>query len=877
MRRRLVTAIIKRELLGYFSSPTGYVFITIFVFVSAVAAFWQEAFFATNLANLDQLNRFFPYLLVFLIPAITMGLWADEKRHSTDELLLTLPASNLDVILGKYLAGLAIYTVALFFSLSHVVVLFWLGSPDLGMLASTYLGYWLMGAGLLALGLTASLLTDNLTVSFILGGLFCSVPVFIHYAGVIVSGKWQRLAERLSFAEQFRDLAAGIVTPSALVYFAGFAAAVLYLNVGLLGRRHWPSGRREPKMGVHYVLRGLSLAVVVVAITALTGHVKARVDVTSEKIHSLSPDTVALLRKLDPKRPIFIEAYLSPEVPRAYLQARANLVRILREFEEIGAGTIYKKIHETQKYSQEAREAQERFGIRAAAVPVTEETVGAPKDIFMGLAFSCAAEEFVIPFLDRGLPVEYELVRSIRKVAKAELRKVGILKTGVKLFGGLDFRTTRQDNEWPIISELRKQYDVVEVSPDEDYVEKIDALVVVLPHTLTPPQLERLVSYLKQGEPALLLLDPLPAFDIDASPQEVQQNPFQPTQQSPKTSLKPLLDLLGVTWAKDRIVWDKYNPHPQLSSVPPEIVFVGSGNGAKSPFNPDEPIVSGLQELVLIYAGTIQPSEGAKTKFTPLAHTGAASGTILWRQLVEQSFLGMSLNRNASHEPDQGNHVLAARIEGAEAEPLNAIVVADADLLGEQFFELRRRGIENLKFDNVVFMLNAVDYLAGDESFIALRKRRPRHRTLDAVENQTRAYEEQRLKDTRAAEATAAQKLEEAQKRLDRLVDELRQRADLDDQTRQIMVSNLQSVENRRLTVARANIEDEKQRQIEDSRANMETGIRGIQSMIKLLAVVLPPVPAFSLFLLFSLRRLRRETLNVSESRLLTAEKTRTL
>jgi ABC-2 type transport system permease protein len=149
-----------------------------------------------------------------------------------------------------------------------------------------------------------------------------------------------------------------------------------------------------------------------------------------------------------------------------------------------------------------------------------------------------------------------------------------------------------------------------------------------------------------------------------------------------------------------------------------------------------------------------------------------------------------------------------------------------------------------------------------------LRKRRPKHRTLDAVEAKTRIYEEQRLKETQEAARTADQRLNEAQARLDRAVEQLRNRTDLDEQTKRIMIANQQKAENRRLTVSRTNIEDEKQRQIEQSRADMESSIRRIQNTIKLLAVALPPVPAFLLFIWVSLRRLSREKVGVLADRL---------
>ena len=854
-RKRVIFAVLERELASYFSTPTGYVFITLFVFLSAMAAFWQERFFATNLANLDQLNRFFPYLLIFLVPAISMGLWAEEKKQGTEELLLTLPATDLQIVLGKYLAAVSIYSVALVFSLSHVVVLCWLGSPDPGLMFSTYLGYWLMGAALLTAGMLASALTDNLTVAFILGAVFCSVPVFLSSAGAILTGAPQRLAEKLSVVEQFRDLSTGVITPGPLVYFTTFAAAALYLNMLLLGNRRWMTGGKAPWMRGHVFARSAALGVIVASATLLASSSTMRLDVTSEQIHSLSPETKRLLRSLNPRQPVFIQAYFSPDVPRSYVEARSSLVAMLREFQAVSNGGVDVRIVETVKYSPQAREAQERFGIKPFRVPATEESARVMNEIFLGLAFTSGSEEFVIPFFDRGLPAEYELMRSIRVVSRAKRKKIGILNTPAKLFGGLDYQSRSQAPEWSIVAELRKQYEVTQVSPDGDYPEDLDALMVTTPSALTQPQVDRLTAYVARGKPVLLLVDPMPAFDLALAPQE----------SSSKTDLHGLMDLLGVAWQSNRIAWDNYNPHPQLKSLPKEVVFVGRG------FNQKDPITAGLQDLVLLYPGVLK--QQGTGPFEPLLKTSKDSGLVRWDQVVERSMFGVAINEDAPHIPDEGRHVLAARIQGkGSREPVNAIVIADADLMSEQFFELRRRGVENLNFDNVTFLLNCVDQLAGDPSFIALRKRRPKERTLAAVEARTATYEAQRLHESEQAEALAGQRLKEAQERLDRSVREIEQRSDLDDQTKQVMIANVRAAENRRLEVARANINDEKQRQIEDSRAGMENSIRGIQNTIKLMAVALPPIPAFIVFLIVSVRRLRRERAGVPVDRLVGKE-----
>lgn len=916
----VIRAVFKRNFVSYFSSPTGYVFICVYVLLCSVAAFWLPQFFNANLANLDQLNWWLPFILLVFIPAITMSVWADERRQGTDELLLTIPATDFDVVTGKYLATVAIFTVALVFSMvSNTLVLMTLGTPDLGLILGTHVGYWLMGVAMLAVGMVASFLTSNLTIAYILGAIFNAPLVAIYFADSLVPS--QAMAQSIkqwSISDQLRDFSRGVISLPGAVYFLSIAAVSLYLAMVLIGRRHWAGGRDGASMGPHYLVRVVALVLLAIGVNVAFAHRgdAFRADVTTERLSSLSPKTRELLRNLDTKNPVVIDAYVSPIVPESYAQQRLNLLSTLREVQALSGDRVRVNIHNVEPFSEEATRAENQYNIRPQRLETSARGAISQEEIFLGAAFTSGLDKVVVPFFTKGIPVEYEVVRSIATVSQQKRKRIGVLQTDVNLFAGFDMQRGMRNDE-QLIEELRKQFDVIQVDASKPITERFDVMLAVQPSSLPAASLDNFVQAVLAGQPTAIFEDPLPVFYPVAGTSEERraqsQNPFMQAPPPPrKGQIELLWSKLGIDFAGSEVAWQNYNPYPKYSSIfSKEWIFVGPGSGNADAFNPNSPITSGLQQALLPFPGYIRPLNASKLTFTELLATNTDTGNVPSDQVFVTSMMGRDFNpdlpfiehptgakyvlgahikgklppENVLKQADQGSPAKAAADAGkalgandpvvpggsASSPEINVVLVADIDMLSTEFFAIRAQGMGeqiDFEFDNVTLVLNALDNLAGDDRFVDIRKRRPIHRTLGKVELATRVAREQADQQREKFNREYEKATKEAQAKFAAEVKKIQDAQGIDARTKAVQLQLVQRNAQTKLEQDTAKLLNTRNDEIKRIEGSLSQQVRGVQDEYKRWALILPPIPPLLVALFVYFRRRSREQEGVSRSRL---------
>jgi ABC-2 type transport system permease protein len=227
--------IFKRELASYFTTPLAYVFIVIFLVMSGIFTFDMGAFYERGQADLSPFFGFHPWLYLFMIPAIAMGLWADERKTGTIELLMTLPVKLSDMVLGKFYAAWVLCGVALGLTVPIWITVNYLGNPDNGVIVAAYLGSWLMAGGFLAIGSCMSAITRNSIIAFILTVAICFVFVACGTEIVLNAFSWapQFVIDAiagLSFLTHFDSISKGVLDVRDILFFIVFIASWLFAS-----------------------------------------------------------------------------------------------------------------------------------------------------------------------------------------------------------------------------------------------------------------------------------------------------------------------------------------------------------------------------------------------------------------------------------------------------------------------------------------------------------------------------------------------------------------------------------------------------------------------------------------------------------------------
>jgi ABC-2 type transport system permease protein len=235
-----IKAIFKREFAGYFSTPIAYVFIVIFLFLTGAFTFYIGGFYERNQADLEPFFRFHPWLYLFLIPAIAMRLWSEERKSGTIELIMTLPIPIYQVVIGKFLAAWCFTTVAVILTFPVWITVNYLGSPDNPVILASYIGSLLMAGGFLAIGSCVSALSKSQVIAFVISlvisflFLLSGFPLVLDFfSGWAPQAVVDAIAS-FSFLTHFESIKKGVIDLRDIIYFTALISFWLYANVVII-------------------------------------------------------------------------------------------------------------------------------------------------------------------------------------------------------------------------------------------------------------------------------------------------------------------------------------------------------------------------------------------------------------------------------------------------------------------------------------------------------------------------------------------------------------------------------------------------------------------------------------------------------------------
>jgi ABC-type uncharacterized transport system involved in gliding motility auxiliary subunit/ABC-type transport system involved in cytochrome c biogenesis permease component len=778
----MISAIFKREFAGYFRTPVAYVFLVVFLVASSGLGFFVGRFFSTNSASLEPFFWFQPWVFLFLVPAVGMRLWAEERRSGTIELLFTLPTTPVQAVLGKFLAGWCFLALAIALTFPLALTVGYLGSPDWGVLVAGYVASVLLAGTCLAIASLMSALTKNQVIAFVLGASVCLGFVLVGFSlfSDLLNG-WGlpvplvNAVANFGFYPHFESVVHGLVDLGAVVYFLSLSGFALFLNVVVLERR---SGGKA----VAVVL----LFAALVLVNYLAGAARLRLDLTADRTYTLSAGTRTLLSKIE--EPITLHLYFSRSLrdnPRisSIKNYATRVEELLRQYASASGGRIKVVVTDPKPDTPE-----EEAATRAR---ITGQPLGDGTQLFLGLVATQADQEKSIAFLapDREPYLEYDLSKLVHSVQLVSKPKLGLL-SGLPLRAPAFSMPGSQPEQGQVVAqEWEQNFEIVEIQPSATELPAgLDALAVVHPQAVSDRLQFAIDQFVLAGKPLFLAVDPS-SRHMAAQSRQMAMYGAQP--QNTASDLPRLLAAWGVAFDSKRIVGDLDLAY--LAQTQDGTVSMPAWLGLQSPnFGKGFLPADGIKDLLLLEAGSFALNPPAGLTATPVLQTGTRSGE--FDAFMMQFGQGADIARQL--KPDGKPRVLAVLLRGtfktafpegapkpaespkpgdktpeptsgtsapkpetedfrpetqnpkpetvspapaalaASAQPGTVFLIADTDwLLDESSLDQRylQAGIAYPINDNLAFGTNVVDFLGGSRDLINLRGKGTSQRPFEVI------------------------------------------------------------------------------------------------------------------------------------------------
>ena len=681
-----------RELKALFDQPTAYILLVVFTAVNGFLTFRQLELY--NVASLRPMLDFLPWLLLFLVPAVTMRALAEDVRSGTLEVVLAQPISELELLLGKYVGQVLFLWLALALTLTIPLALTLGTAPPFGIVVAQYIGAALLILGLAGVGVWASSVTGNQITAFILAVAVMFVLILVGLDPLIVGLPAQlgAIAASLGVRSHVSGINRGVIDLRDAIYFVSLAALFLvFAYFALLSRKLTPEGEGLKRLRLGTAL----LAVVTVVVNLFGRNIGGRIDLTPGKAFTLSRATKQLMSGLPDLVTIklFATAALPPEV--AFL--KRDVDDLLRDYRAAGRGKVKLVIVDPQADSGALREARS-LGIPPVQFNVLGRSELQVKEGYLGIAIRYADGVKTIPFVQQTNDLEYRLTSDIRSLTHPDKPAIalGEVSDPVSIRGQRSFGGLRE--------QLEHTYDVRSFTlTDTAIVSAVRVIAIAgTPDSLTRPQLARLRGFLDRGGSLLLM-----AGGMQLSP----QGPFATSR---LVGWNELVAPYGLAIRSDMVYDLASNVQVGIPAqfgqvLVPYPLWLRALSTKASPVNAD------LDAALLPWASQLDTTHAPRGTVIPLLVTTRAAG-------VQETMAMLDPSREWSRDS------LGTRVVAALANPLAAggdttkgrargrvIVVGSSDFASDRF---ARNAPENL-----VLVANAIDWLAQDDALIGIRSK----------------------------------------------------------------------------------------------------------------------------------------------------------